>query len=407
MAKPYQSPLVCHGHSRPIVELSYSAVTEDGVFLISASKGAPPRGSARRARRQPCCWHGPPRAVLQKHRRKGCFLARAAPLGSGSRARARKLTPAPDARADGKPMLRNGETGDWVGTFEGHKGAVWGACLNTLATHAATASADFSARVWDAIKGEEVFNFAHKHIVRTVAFSQARAARGRACAAGVRRAALTLNALARARLLSAALQDSKRLLTGGHEKVIRVFDLMSPDADPQLLEGSPAPVRNGLWHANDTLILAAANDVPGVRVWDVRAKGVVRTLDTADAVTDVCVCGGLLVTASGKEVRTWDAATFEPKATFTLDFPVYTAAVCQAKGRFVAAGADMWPRLFELASGTELECNKGHHGPVHSVRFHPSGESYASGSEDGTIRIWSTTTAAEAAAAADGSAAAA
>lgn len=35
-----QSPLVCHGHSRPIVELSYSAQTEDGVFLVSASKGA-------------------------------------------------------------------------------------------------------------------------------------------------------------------------------------------------------------------------------------------------------------------------------------------------------------------------------------------------------------------------------
>ncbi len=47
MAKPYQSPLVCHGHSRPIVELAYSAQTEDGVFLISASKGAPPALRAR------------------------------------------------------------------------------------------------------------------------------------------------------------------------------------------------------------------------------------------------------------------------------------------------------------------------------------------------------------------------
>jgi hypothetical protein len=34
-----QIPLVCHGHSRPIVDLSYSPITPDGFFLVSASKG--------------------------------------------------------------------------------------------------------------------------------------------------------------------------------------------------------------------------------------------------------------------------------------------------------------------------------------------------------------------------------
>lgn len=292
-----QNPLVCHGHTRPIVELEYTPITPDGYFLASASK-------------------------------------------------------------DGQPMLRNGETGDWIGTFQGHKGAVWSMKLNDPGLRAVTGSADFSARVWDALSGLELCQFPHKHIVRTVDFAH----------------------------------SSQRIVTGGHEKLVRVFDLERPDAPPQQFAQAPGKVRCLVWAANDTLLLSSDIDDPNVTVWDVRAHAPVRTLATGGVVTSIELSkdGRHITTADGKEVKVWDAARLEGIKSFRTPYVVESASYCAERGRYAAGGDDMWVHLYDFATGEELEVNRGHHGPVHCIRFAPDGATYSSGSEDGTIRIWQT-----------------
>ena len=43
--------------------------------------------------------------------------------------------------------------------------------------------------------------------------------------------------------------------------------------------------------------------------------------------------------------------------------------------------------LFQIFDDEEFARVKGHFGPINSVMFHPDGASYASGGEDGYVRI--------------------
>mmetsp|Transcript_31207 Transcript_31207/g.80103 ORF Transcript_31207/g.80103 Transcript_31207/m.80103 type:complete len:316 (+) Transcript_31207:553-1500(+) len=298
MAKrPQQQPLVCHGHSRPIVEVNYTPVTPDGYFLVSASK-------------------------------------------------------------DGNPMVRNGENGDWIGTFQGHKGAVWSAHLNSPGLLAATASADFSMRVWDALSGDELHQFQHKHIVRTTQFAA----------------------------------DNYRLLTGGREKILRIFDVNQPNAEPLQMTGVTAGIRCATWCKNDSLIITACSDQPNLSVWDVRTASIVRTIETEapPMSLDTTSDGNILTIAEGSSVKFIDLNSLSVIKSFATEHATETAALSLDKNRFCYGGEDMWVYLCDYTTGENLETLRGHHGPVHSVKFAPGGETFASGSEDGTIRLWKT-----------------
>jgi len=297
MSSLRQTPLTCSGHTRPVVFLAFSDINSEGQYYsISACK-------------------------------------------------------------DGKPMLRAGDTGDWIGTFEGHKGAVWGVDINKDASKAATGAADFSAKVWDALSGEEELTLQHKHIVKSVNFSN----------------------------------DSAALATGSNDKVLRIFDLEQPSEPIIKLEGHTGGIKQVMYSPDNKQLLSCSDDKT-VRVWDTANGAQIRSFTTTDPIGGLELSreGDIITLAAGNKVIFLDAHRFEKLKEVEIPSPTYTASLHQDRDIFVCGGEDLKLYKFDFQTGLEIENFKGHFGPVHCVRFSPDGELYASGSEDGTLRLWQT-----------------
>jgi len=316
-------PLTCSGHTRPVVQLSFSQLMDDETpyLMVSSCK-------------------------------------------------------------DGNPMLRDW-TGDWIGTFIGHKGAVWSTKLSADGSKAATGSADFTAKVWDTYAGTVLHSFPHNHIVRTVAISP----------------------------------NASHLLTAGHEKKIRLFDLAKPDADPSFLlrNGSDLShdgvIKSIVWDRSRAMAVSAGDDKT-VRWWDLRSQTETHSMIVPDMITSMelsvstetlCLTAGKTAAfipleappATVSELPQPTPADQEPGPVHILNlkYSPSSASIHPIWGdRFVTGSTeDPWVRVHGYHLGEEREVYKGHHGPAHCVEYSPDGEMYASGSEDGTIRLWQTT----------------
>lgn len=295
MAK--QLPLTCPGHTRPVVHLAFSNITASGgYFLITACK-------------------------------------------------------------DGKPMYRHGNTGDWIGTFDGHKGAVWGAALTADASLAGTGAADFTAKLWNTTSGDEVNSFAHPHIVKTVSFSS----------------------------------DNKKFATGCVDQMIRVFDTSSGTKEPSSQFKLTKPVKATIWDGQDGNILVASAEEGVVRKFDCRANTEVQSIELSSSMVtniDLSWDGSILTIAHGDSVTFLQCDNLKMLHSHQLSSVHYSASLHPDKSCFVVGGEDFKLRKCDYTSGSELESYKGHFGPVHCVRYSPDGEVYCSGAEDGTVRLW-------------------
>jgi len=258
-----------------------------------------------------------------------------------------------------------------IGTFRGHKGAVWSAKVDKRSrTLAVTASGDFSSKLWCASTGRELFDFKHKHIVRSVDFSA----------------------------------SSERIATGCQDGLLRIFDTCSPEKPPNSIQVSASGMDEAIiklaWAPDSENFVLLGKRSGKVEMWDIRTSSTSPCTMTSQLSSNASVMDmevnpshSKILVACDNKVITLSMSDLQVEREFVMPSPMHFreegGASLSADGtKFIAGGSDLWLREFDSSTGAVLRTLKGHHGPIRCVRYHPNGVMAATGSEDATIRIW-------------------
>lgn len=72
---------------------------------------------------------------------------------------------------DHQPNMWYSDSGERIGTFVGHQGAVWACDVSYHSEFLLTAAADSTVKLWEVQTGKELFSFPHTGPARSVNFS--------------------------------------------------------------------------------------------------------------------------------------------------------------------------------------------------------------------------------------------
>jgi translation initiation factor 3 subunit I len=283
---------------------------------------------------------------------------------------------------DHTPTVWYTENGERLGTYSGHVGTVWDCDPNWTSTRLLTGSADRSAKLWDLEKGTELFNWSFKAGIRSVSFAH-----------GER--------------MFTAVQDQ----TFSSQPSIFIFNLaddLKDQTDEPVRTMFPADSKDkmncALWGALNQTIISCGKD-GCLRLWDVESgtqtvkvqahkKEIMNMRFSKDQT--------MLITASADHTaKLYDSKTLELIKAYQSDRPLNDASISPLYNHVLVGGgqeamnvtttsakvghfeADFHHLVYEHFLGSV----KGHFGPINTLAFMPNGRGYASGSEDGYIRL--------------------
>ncbi|MGD0018545.1 MAG: hypothetical protein ABSD62_04765 [Candidatus Limnocylindrales bacterium] len=191
----------------------------------------------------------------------------------------------------------------------------------------------------------------------------------------------------------AVTPDGRRIVSGGTFDAVRVWDLASGQFVHTVAgqAGYRAVYTVAVTPDGERLVWGGAG--PSVQVWDLARGRLERTLKCLDVnVRAVAITPDGRSALSGGDsgkVQVWDLASGE--LAHTLDgrsSSVLAVAVTPDGRRAVAGGQHDTVQVWDLASGRLERTLWGHAGPVDTVAVTPDGRRIVSFGQDGKVRTW-------------------
>ncbi len=275
------------------------------------------------------------------------------------------------ASADGTAKIWDATTGKQLLSVQGSSygigsedGFVWYAAFSPDGKLLATAGGDDIARIWDATTGQELFDLSgHQDDVFHIEFSP----------------------------------DGNRLATVSPDGTAKVWDALTGQELLTLDQGDSA-VPYWVAFSPDSSRIAIANTAPPsdgwASIWDAVTGQMLLTLPHQNAfVNSVSFSpdGAHFVTTSDDQTaRIWDANNGKELLTFYGQTTNVTNAAYSPDGaRIATASGNNQVNVWDAATGRELLTLAGHSGDIFTVAFSPDGTHIVTASRDRTARVWS------------------
>ena len=304
------------------------------------------------------------------------------------------------ASADNTARLWDAKTGAALATLSGHTAGVINAVFSPDGSRVVTASYDNTARLWDAKTGAALATLSgHTDVVNSAVFSPdgsrvvtaSRDKTARLWDAKTGAALATLSGHTDVVNSAVFSPDGSRVVTGSHDSTARLWDAATGAAFATL-SGHAGSVTSAVFSPDGSRVVTASEDNTA-RLWDAKTGAALAMLAKHTGPVESAVFSPdseRVVTASNDHTaRLWDAKTGAALATLSGHTAVVRSAMFSPDGsRVVTASADNTARLWDAKTGAALAILLGHEGEVHSAVFSPHGSRIVTASYDNSARLW-------------------